>query len=103
MSLSPSPSTYPSHHTPDGPSRQSSQNSSCQNSDVLYPHSIWEQHVQTVINGTETMYNVQRDADGNVHEYIKQPGNYVNNVINGMPPRTAFHPSCHCRSGGIWG
>ncbi len=49
------------------------------------------------------MYNVQRDADGNVHEHIKQPGKNDKYVINGMPPRTAFHPSHHCRSGGIWG
>jgi len=103
MSLSPSPSTYPSHCTPDGPSRQSSQNSSHQNSDVSYPHSIWEQHVQTIINGRETMYNVQRDADGNIHEYIKQPGKNNKYVINSMPPRTTFHPSHCCRSGGIWG
>ena len=49
------------------------------------------------------MYNVWRDADGNVHEYIKQPGKNDKYVINGMPPGTAFHPSHHCRSGGIGG
>ena len=78
-------STYPSRRTPDGPSRQSSRNSSRQNSDASYPHSIWEHNFRTVVNGREAMYNARGDADGNVHEYIKEPGKNDKYVINGMP------------------